>query len=124
MNSITFAETLKRVRKMRGFTQKELANKLGLSTRCVQKWEQIPNSTLPTKANIRRLAGVLDVPIGVLYCEDRFTVEQWIGHDTHAIPESETIGCRPLDLEELVKRLVEAEVKKQLAEFFKRGIGP
>lgn len=124
MNSITFAETLKRVRKMRGFTQKDLADELGLSTRCVQKWEHTTDPTLPTKTNIRRLSEVLDVPIGILYCEDRFTVEQWIGHDTHAIPESEAIGCRPLDLEEVVKCLVEAEVKKQLAEFFKRGIGP
>lgn len=60
----TFAERLERLRKDRGFTQEELAKKIGMKRQAVLLMEK--NNTLPTGSNLIHLAEALDTSIEYL----------------------------------------------------------
>ena len=63
MNTL-FAETLKKLRKAKGFSQVQLGNKMFVNSSTVTRWEN--GSRLPDAAMIARLAKILEVDVGVL----------------------------------------------------------
>ena len=63
MNTL-FAETLKKLRKTKGFSQVQLGNKMFVNSSTVTRWEN--GSRLPDAAMIARLAKILEVDVGML----------------------------------------------------------
>ena len=63
---MSFAERLKRIRKMRGFTQESLAEKVGVSRNTIAGYEAPSKNREPDFDVTARLAQVLNVPIGQL----------------------------------------------------------
>ena len=63
MNTL-FAETLKKLRKAKGFSQVQLGNKMFVNSSTVTRWEN--GSRLPDAAMIARLAKILEVDVGIL----------------------------------------------------------
>ena len=63
MNTL-LAETLKKMRKEKGFTQLQLATQLFVNPSTVARWEN--GSRLPDASMITRLAKVLSVDVGIL----------------------------------------------------------
>ena len=63
MNTL-FAETLKKLRKAKGFSQVQLGNKMFVNSSTVTRWEN--GSRLPDAAMIARLAKILEVDVGML----------------------------------------------------------
>jgi len=61
-------KNLKKIRKNAGLTQKQLAEKVGVSTWSVINWERVSEEygKSPTLANLRKLSQVLDVKISDL----------------------------------------------------------
>ena len=62
--TMTFGEKLKEARKNTGFTQEELAERLGVSRAAVAKWET--DKGLPDIDNLKAMAALLDVSIDYL----------------------------------------------------------
>lgn len=56
---------LKKLRKEKGFTQEELASKLGISRRGYQKWENAEEFKIPSN-KVEDLAQALEVTVGYL----------------------------------------------------------
>lgn len=65
---------LSRARKLRGLSQEEVANTLGVSRQCVSLWET--NQTVPTLDNITALSEALNYPISVLMGQMPFPSEE------------------------------------------------
>ncbi|MBQ9331795.1 MAG: helix-turn-helix transcriptional regulator, partial [Oscillospiraceae bacterium] len=63
--STLFAETLRKLRAGKGFSQKEMADRLYVTRSTVARWEN--GSRLPDAAMITRLARCLDVDAGILF---------------------------------------------------------
>jgi transcriptional regulator with XRE-family HTH domain len=61
MNTKNVGDTIRALRKLRGFTQEDLAEKLGVSYQQVQKYEN--GETQLTIDRIHRIASALDVPV-------------------------------------------------------------
>ena len=59
-----FSENLVRYRKLKGFTQEEMAEKMQVSRQSVSKWEN--SEAVPELAKIMKLADILDVSLDVL----------------------------------------------------------
>ena len=65
---MTIGEKLQRLRKARGWTQEELAERVGVSRQSLSKWEA--NATLPDTANVIALADLFGVTTDYLLRED------------------------------------------------------
>ena len=61
MNDYRFGEKLYGFRKAAGLTQKELAEKLGNSSKAISKWEN--GASKPTTDMLRKLAALFGVPV-------------------------------------------------------------
>ena len=59
-----FCNNLKRVRKNSGYTQKQVADKLGVVESCYANWEQ--GRTEPSIESLRKLSLILDVTVDEL----------------------------------------------------------
>jgi len=68
---MTIGERIKQTRKKKGMTQKELAEKTGLSIGTVQGYEQ--GKYNPKRASIEKLVSALNVPVSDLLGEPRPT---------------------------------------------------
>ena len=66
MENITMGNVIKEKRKVLGLTQKDLAEKLGVSDKAVSKWER--NESLPDISLVPQIAFVLDISIDYLFC--------------------------------------------------------
>ena len=64
-----FEDNLKTLRKKRGLTQQELADKVGTNRVNVTKWET--GRTEPSLENIVKLADLLDVSLDWLFGRDK-----------------------------------------------------
>jgi DNA-binding XRE family transcriptional regulator len=64
MNLKTMGDTIAELRKQKGMTQKELADKLNITDKAVSKWER--NIACPDTALIPKLAEILGVSIDEL----------------------------------------------------------
>lgn len=64
-----FGDNLKTLRKKRGLTQQELADKVGTNRVNVTKWET--GRTEPSLENIVKLADLLDVSLDWLFGRDK-----------------------------------------------------
>lgn len=65
---------LSKARKLRGLSQEEVANILGVSRQCVSLWET--DQTVPTLDNITALSEALNYPVGVLMGQVPFPSEK------------------------------------------------
>lgn len=61
---MNFAETLKKIRNEKGYSQQTLAKKAGVSQTAVYNWEK--GERKPKLEQLRRIAAALDVTIGEL----------------------------------------------------------
>lgn len=59
-----FSERLKNLRKQAGFTQVDVANKLGISQQAYASWER--GSKKPTQDNLVKIAQILNVSVDYL----------------------------------------------------------
>ncbi|MBQ8040369.1 MAG: helix-turn-helix transcriptional regulator [Lachnospiraceae bacterium] len=73
-----FSENLVRFRKLKGFTQEEIAEKMQVSRQSVSKWEN--GEAVPELAKIIKLADILDVSLDILCGREE---------EEHNVPESE-----------------------------------
>ncbi|WP_163832279.1 helix-turn-helix transcriptional regulator [Spartinivicinus ruber] len=71
-----FKDRLKAVRKYRNLTQKEIAEKLGVSTPTFAAWESGRNK--PKKLVVKRLSEVLDCPYGWLKSDEGIVTKEWL----------------------------------------------
>ena len=65
---MTFGEKLLNLRRARGWTQEELADKIGVTRQALSKWEA--NSALPDTKNVVALAKLFGVTTDYLLCGD------------------------------------------------------
>ncbi len=65
---MTFGEKLKEARKEAGYSQLELAEKLGVSRSAVAKWEA--DGGMPDVMNLKSIGDLLDVSVDALLAED------------------------------------------------------
>lgn len=65
---MTFGEKLLNLRRARGWTQEELADKIGVTRQALSKWEA--SSALPDTKNVVALAKLFGVTTDYLLCED------------------------------------------------------
>ena len=63
--SMLFADTLKKLRTEKGFSQRELAEKMYVTRTAITKWES--GNRLPDAAMIKRLSEVLGVDVNTLF---------------------------------------------------------
>ncbi len=68
---MTFAEKLKAIRKQTGFSQEQLAEKLGVSRQAVTKWET--NTGIPDVENIMAISALFDISIDELLSNETGT---------------------------------------------------
>ncbi len=66
---MTFGAKLKKIRARLGWSQEELADKLGVSRQSITKWEQ--NDGLPDTFNAKQMAGLFGVSIDYLLDNER-----------------------------------------------------
>ena len=66
---MTFGAKLKNIRARLGWSQEELADKLGVSRQSITKWEQ--NDGLPDTFNAKQMAGLFGVSIDYLLDNER-----------------------------------------------------
>lgn len=66
---MTFGAKLKEIRTRLGWSQEELADKLGVSRQSITKWEQ--NDGLPDTFNAKQMAGLFGVSIDYLLDNER-----------------------------------------------------
>ncbi len=66
---MTFAEKLKSIRKQTGFSQEQLAEKLGVSRQAVTKWET--EAGIPDIENIMAISSLFDISIDELLGNER-----------------------------------------------------
>ena len=71
---MNFSERLKKLRESKGLSQKELAERSGLSTRMVQKYEG--GESRPRYEAAEKVALALEIPISQLLGEDNVFVAQ------------------------------------------------
>ncbi len=76
MNDYAFGERLYRYRKAAGWTQTELAKKLGNSSKAISKWEN--GVSKPTTEMLRKLSVLFDIPIEELFFEKEKLTEKTI----------------------------------------------
>lgn len=60
-------ERIKKLRKIKGLTQTELAERIGVSRTAIYDWER--GAYMPEGANLRKLAEILDTTVGYLVGE-------------------------------------------------------
>lgn len=65
---MTFGEKLLNLRRARGWTQEDLADKIGVTRQALSKWDA--NSALPDTKNVVALAKLFGVTTDYLLCED------------------------------------------------------
>ncbi|MEE1074302.1 MAG: helix-turn-helix transcriptional regulator, partial [Acutalibacteraceae bacterium] len=76
---MTFGEKLRNVRLSLNLSQKELAEKTGISERSLYTYEQ--TSTFPRSGNIRKIAEALNVSVGYLLDEKETDTKKNIDQD-------------------------------------------
>lgn len=76
--SLVFAERLQRARREHGYTQKELAAKIGYSEKAVSKWER--GGAIPPVEVLIDLAAALHTTIGALL-ENKCAIKYYLGID-------------------------------------------
>lgn len=87
---MTVGETIKKLRKDKGLTQKELAEKLDLAPTAVSAWERNANKPMMDKLSI--MAKLFDVPISTFY-KDMPTNIIEVSQRTVRIPVLGKIAC-------------------------------
>ena len=76
-----FNERLRETRKKCGFTQQNMADKLGISLNAYQKYEQAERS--PSLECLVTIADIFDISIDYLLCRDEFINSHVIYVDEH-----------------------------------------
>ncbi|MCI8427203.1 MAG: helix-turn-helix transcriptional regulator [Lachnospira sp.] len=76
-----FNERLRETRKKCGFTQQNMADKLGISLNAYQKYEQAERS--PSLECLVTIADIFDISIDYLLCRDEFISSHVIYVDEH-----------------------------------------
>lgn len=61
MNDFAFGNRLCALRSNAGLTQKEVADRIGISNKAVSKWEN--GKAKPTTNSLRKLAALFDIPV-------------------------------------------------------------
>ena len=116
MNTYITGATIKRLREAKGLTQTELADRIGVSSKAVSKWETAKG--LPDISLIEALSSVLGISVLELFsgdtvknknisanlCRSKFTVCPICGNIIHTTGEAVVSCCGvtlpPLDAEE------------------------
>ena len=93
MQDVTFGDVIYGLRKERGLTQQQLANKLKITDKAVSKWER--GLSLPDVSLIKKIANVLDVDSSYLlsYCDTDTD-------DTVTYVEERTVTSNKVDAQE------------------------
>ncbi len=103
-----FGKNIRKIRLAKGFTLKQLAEKLGVSHQSVEKWEK--GITMPTGKRLLLLAEVLEVTQNQLY-------------ETEKSEELDTVVISKLDYDRFQQALTrENELLRELAELRKEKI--
>lgn len=98
---LTVGETIKKLRKDKGLTQKELAEKLDLAPTAVSAWERNANKPMMDKLSI--MAKLFDVPISTFYKDVATNIIE-VSPATVPIPVLGKIACGdPILAEENIK---------------------
>ncbi|HEL1743548.1 TPA: helix-turn-helix transcriptional regulator, partial [Streptococcus suis] len=97
----TLAENIKRYRKQAGFTQKELASKLGIAPTAVSAWELGRNK--PLMDNVEQMSVIFDVKKSEL-----------LGEDLIALYTNPKVEVIPSTLQKITTASSQLEHKRQL----------
>lgn len=76
MNQILIGKFISSERKRKGYTQKQLAEKLGISDKTVSKWET--GNGFPEVSLLLPLCSELDITVNELLCGERVSEEDYI----------------------------------------------
>lgn len=71
---MTFAEKLKSIRKQAGFSQEQLAEKIGVSRQAITKWET--DSGIPDISNIMAISTLFDISVDELLSNEKLPKKQ------------------------------------------------
>lgn len=76
-----FSKRLREIRMKCGFTQQNMADKLGISLNAYQKYEQSERS--PSLDCLVRIADIFEISLDYLLCRDDFIKSHAISADEH-----------------------------------------
>ena len=102
-----YGQNLRVIRKARGLTQKELAERIGVTTRAIQNYEA---GRVPKKDILVNIAKALNVDV-ILFQMPTEHVRIRLRSHLNEKPRSESE-----ELEDLVRRIVRKEIKRMLVE--------
>ncbi len=83
---------LSKARKLRGLSQEEVANTLGVSRQCISLWET--DQTVPTLDNLTALSEALNYPVSVLMGQMPFPSEETLALDESKEDKRQEINHR------------------------------
>ena len=75
MNQIKIGKFIAKKRKEQGYTQMQLAEKLGITDRAVSKWET--GKSLPDASIMLELCGLLKITVNDLLCGEVVSMENY-----------------------------------------------
>ncbi len=127
MNQIKIGAFISERRKAKGWTQSQLAEKLGITDKAISKWET--GRSMPDLSLFMPLCTLLDVTLNELFAGDCIAEEKlkekadeilmdviinWLGHDKWESKECDTASQNVLEVEN-VSKLYETENNSVLA---------
>ncbi|MCR5344993.1 MAG: helix-turn-helix domain-containing protein [Lachnospiraceae bacterium] len=104
MDATKTAKFIYELRQEKGLTQKELADRIGVSDKAVSKWENARG--LPDISSIETLCAVFDISINELLCGQKLSSATY-----------------EANAEENIKALIKDNTKKKLPNIFLSGLG-
>jgi len=112
---MTMSERIRAIRKRKGLTQKEVAQRCGMADSAIRKYES--GSVTPKFDTMDRIARALEVPVTALMGYEFQGVDA-DGKDIYAPPAIQTIEASPIGTPNPVKKEVKNSLRDQLLESF------
>lgn len=107
-----FNENLKRIRKERGYTQEELATKVGVVRQTVSKWEK--GLSVPDADILCKIAEILDTDINILLgTEIAVDVDNFNGLNSNNSNKKKNINDNNVVEEQLTKISEQLDIKNK-----------
>jgi transcriptional regulator with XRE-family HTH domain len=113
MRKNTFSENLIRLRKLKGFSQEELAQKTGLSKRIIAYYEKETNNDFLDK--LTKISNALEVPISLLIGKEKTDLNKYkniYDIDVRLLKKLKMITSLPIDDQKAVNSYLDMVIER------------